>query len=214
MTSQSSRFGVIKKSEPTMKSRRYDAELSFTQPVKIAARAFRKGIPSDAIAHAEVYPSLSTGKTITLAHQFSPRYPASGGNALVDGFRGGLNYRDGFWQGYEGIDVEAVVDLGQVRQISRVTTRYLQDTRMWIFYPTSIEYSVSIDGTNFDQVSRSEQAVAAKDEGPSIKEFDHHLKDVKARFVKVLAKSVGVCPPWHPGAGGKAWLFLDDITVQ
>jgi len=25
---------------------------------------------------------------------------------------------------------------------------------------------------------------------------------------------VGVCPPWHSGAGDKAWLFVDEIIVQ
>jgi len=25
---------------------------------------------------------------------------------------------------------------------------------------------------------------------------------------------VGVCPEWHKGAGGKAWLFVDEIFVE
>jgi beta-galactosidase len=201
-------------SEPTMQSKRYDAELAFAEPATIAARAFRKGIASDAIARVEIHPSLSTGEPITLTYPFSSRYPAGGKGALVDGIRGSRNYRDGFWQGYEGTDIEAVVDLGQVRPISDVAARFLQDTHAWIFYPTSVECSISDDGVNFVRVSTLKQAVAAKDEEASIKEFDHALKDAKARFVKVLARSVGVCPPWHPGAGGKAWTFCDEITIE
>ncbi|MCK7477155.1 MAG: hypothetical protein M0C28_06325 [Candidatus Moduliflexus flocculans] len=35
-----------------------------------------------------------------------------------------------------------------------------------------------------------------------------------ARFVRVLASSVGTVPDWHYGAGGKAWLFADEIIVE
>jgi hexosaminidase len=35
-----------------------------------------------------------------------------------------------------------------------------------------------------------------------------------ARYVRVTAKSVGLCPPWHPGRGQNAWLFVDEIIVR
>jgi hypothetical protein len=207
-------FYTVDGSEPTMQSSRYDTELSFSQPIGVAARAYRKGIASETVASIAFRPSLSTGKTIRLAHQYSARYAAGGPDALVDGLLGSRNYKDGLWQGYEGADVEAVIDLGQVRQISRLSSNYLQDTRMWIFAPRSVDYSVSNDGNNFVPVGSVEQTVAAKDEEPSIKAFSHTLTDVNARFVKVLARSIGVCPPWHPGAGGKAWTFVDEITIE
>lgn len=201
-------------SVPTAQSQRYGGDLSFSRPTAVAVRAFRKGIASDAVARVEVYPSLSTGKTITLTHPFSDRYPAGGANALVDGFKGSQDYKDGFWQGYEGTDLEAVVDLGQVVQISRVKARFLQDTPMWIFYPRSVEYAVSSDGVTFVPVGRSDHPVAEKHQDLSTKEFGHQLKDVKARFVRMRAATVGVCPPWHAGAGGKPWTFCDEITVE
>ena len=37
---------------------------------------------------------------------------------------------------------------------------------------------------------------------------------LKARYVKIAAKNLGVCPAWHPGAGGKAWLFMDEIIIN
>jgi hypothetical protein len=162
----------------------------------------------------EVYPSLSSGKAITIAHPFSERYPAGGARALVDGLKGSQDYKDGFWQGYEGTDLEAVVDLGRVMQISRVRARFLQDTPMWIFYPRSVEYAVSSDGVTFLPAGTSDHPVAGKHQDLSMKEFGHQLKDVKARFVRIRAASVGACPPWHAGAGGKAWTFCDEITVE
>ena len=90
----------------------------------------------------------------------------------------------------------------------------MQDTRMWIFYPRSVEYAVSSDGVTFVPAGTSEQPVAESHQDPSTKEFGHQLKDVNARYVRVRATSIGVCPPWHAGAGGKPWMFCDEITVE
>ena len=95
-----------------------------------------------------------------------------------------------------------------------VASRYLRDTRRWIFFPASVEYSVSEDGVNYVQVGTLEYPPAASDEEPGIRVCEYVLHDVRARFVHVHARSVGVCPPWHQGAGGKAWTFCDEITVE
>jgi hypothetical protein len=49
---------------------------------------------------------------------------------------------------------------------------------------------------------------------PKIERFSCLLKDKNARYVKIFAKNIGRCPAWHPGAGGKAWLFTDEIVVE
>jgi hypothetical protein len=36
----------------------------------------------------------------------------------------------------------------------------------------------------------------------------------QARYIRVRARSVGVCPEWHAGAGGPAWVFADEIRVN
>jgi hexosaminidase len=37
---------------------------------------------------------------------------------------------------------------------------------------------------------------------------------VRARYLHVVAKNIGRCPPDHPGAGGAAFLFADEILVE
>ena len=34
------------------------------------------------------------------------------------------------------------------------------------------------------------------------------------RYLRILAGNIGVCPSWHKGAGGKAWLFVDEIIIN
>ncbi len=201
-------------SDPTKDARLFTSELPVSQPVKVAARAIRRGSPSEVIARAEIHPSLSTGKLAKLTHQFSPRHAAGGRDALVDGFKGGPNVSDGFWQGFEGDDCEVTVDLGEIRPIARLSTSFLRATRSWVFYPTSVEYSVSADGSNFVPAGTFEPPAAKGHEEVKVADFARELHHVTGRYVKVLAKNLGVCPDWHPGKGGKAWIFVDEITVE
>jgi hexosaminidase len=40
------------------------------------------------------------------------------------------------------------------------------------------------------------------------------LPAVNARYIRVIARGEISCPPWHAGAGNKAWLFCDEIVVE
>ena len=39
-------------------------------------------------------------------------------------------------------------------------------------------------------------------------------KDYNAEITGVTATNIKTCPPWHAGAGGKAWMFTDEIIVE
>ena len=47
-----------------------------------------------------------------------------------------------------------------------------------------------------------------------LKDFPAYFNNQTTRYIKVKAESIKKCPEWHPGAGGKAWLFIDEIVVE
>jgi len=48
-----------------------------------------------------------------LYSEYDSQYAAGGSLALMDKQHGGSDYRNSGWQGYEGKDIIAVVDLGK-----------------------------------------------------------------------------------------------------
>ena len=40
------------------------------------------------------------------------------------------------------------------------------------------------------------------------------FEQVETRYIKTHAKNLGTCPVWHPGAGGKAWILVDETIVE
>ena len=62
---------------------------------------------------------------ITLQSNYSSQYTGGGDFALIDGIRGTTNWSGGAWQGYQGKDLVAVIDLGEVQQVSKVGAGFL-----------------------------------------------------------------------------------------
>jgi hexosaminidase len=141
--------------------------------------------------------------------------PETGGEALlVDGLSGSLRHDDGAWLGVEGGDLEAVIDLGRSRDIRRVTARFLEHPSAWIFPPTDVEVAVSPDGRSWTPAAATHWPAADDFTVLAGREADARFQPLRARYVRLTARGSGVCPPGHAGAGGKAWLFTDEIVVE
>lgn len=152
------------------------------------------------------------GKNISITHDYSSRYTGGGDEGLMDGKRGSLNFRDELWQGYQSVNFEAVVDLGESVALKEVGISFLQNQGSWIFFPNIVEISVSENGQNFELIHEAEIETDVS--------LAHEIKEVNTstqvngQYIKIIAENVSVCPEWHPGAGGKAWLFVDEIVIK
>jgi len=153
--------------------------------------------------------------TIDIKSKYNPQYHAGGNDGLLDGIFGTTNWRKGDWQGYQSQDFEAVVDLQEIKEISYLSSNFLQDSRSWILMPTKVDYYVSTDNINFTKIGTIENTLDAKETENTIRDFSITLeKPIKARYVNVIAKNYGKLPEWHQGFGGDAFIFIDEITVK
>lgn len=153
--------------------------------------------------------------TIDIKSKYNPQYHAGGNDGLLDGIFGTTNWRKGDWQGYQSQDFEAVVDLQEIKEISYLSSNYLQDSRSWILMPTKVDYYVSTDNVNFTKIGTIENTIDAKETENIIKDFSLSLvKPMNMRYVKVIAKNYGKLPEWHQGFGGDAFIFIDEIIIK
>ncbi|MCB0639769.1 MAG: GH92 family glycosyl hydrolase [Lewinella sp.] len=154
--------------------------------------------------------------SIELINAYADMYDGGAPDALIDGLRGGGDYRTGRWQGFEGQHLEAIVDLHAIRDIHTIATGFLQDENSWIFFPTSVEYLASEDGENFHSLGTVHSTTRPEEKGVFLEDLTLAVRDTRARYIKVRATSLLKCPPWHKGAeyDGKAWVFADEIMVE
>ena len=77
-----------------------------------------------------------------------------------------------------------------------------------------IEYFSSVNGDNFTFLGTLNTTFSDSLEGSFIKNYTIKLTNTKAKYIKVKALNYGICPEWHLGAGGKTWLFVDEIAIK
>lgn len=156
---------------------------------------------------------IPKNRKIEIKSEYANQYAAGGNLALIDFIRGNDNFQTGSWQGYEGQDLEFIVDLGESQGIKKLALGCLQDQNSWIWMPEMVEFSVSLDGEKFTSIGKIYNEIDEKADGGITFDFEQQT-NTKARFIKVFAKSKMKCPEWHKGAGGKCWIFVDELIVE
>ncbi len=80
--------------------------------------------------------------------------------------------------------------------------------------PNQVEFYVSNDNVTFELVDTIANTIDPKIDKNIIKAFESAKNVGSARYVKVIAKNFGKLPEWHQGAGGDAFIFIDEITIK
>lgn len=143
------------------------------------------------------------------------KYAAENPQVLTDGAFGGASFFAN-WLGFEGNNMEAVIDLGNMKAISYIEVSYLQVTNHIVFFPDEVDFAVSADGINFKTISRLKppSILSKQSKMNDIASFAANFNPQKARFIKIVAKNKGKAPIWHNAAGLPAWIFADEVIVH
>ena len=198
-------------SDPTENGTLYEQPLCLKENTKVRAAA-KQGDRWSRVIDAQYY-LIDANRSVKLENMYNEQYSAGGVKALIDHLRGTDNFRTGAWQGYYGVDLIATVDLGQPKKINRLAGSFLQEIYSWIWMPTEVEYFVSDDGKNFRSVGKVKNTVPIDEDGAFVQEMEVRPR-ANARYVKMVAKTIGTCPEGHVGAGQKAWIFCDELVIE
>lgn len=159
---------------------------------------------------------IDPNKSIELFSEYANQYNGGGTNALIDGIKGGEDFRAGAWQGYWNEDFNGVVNLGSKKDINEVEIRFLEDQRSWIFYPTQVKVSASSDGKIFKPIQTINIDATVPSNNANIKSVIVKANAKDIQYIRVEATTLGVLPVWHLGHkhDGRSWIFLDEITIK
>jgi hypothetical protein len=158
--------------------------------------------------------NIALGKKVSLL-QPAKKYAGEDPQALTDGAFGGTNF-NASWLGFEGNDLEAIIDLEKITEISRISGDFLQTVNHIVFFPTDVKYYSSEDGKNYTYLGEAanQRPLTRQSKITDIQSFSCSFSPVRSRFVKVVANNLDKAPIWHHGAGLPSWIFVDEIMVS
>jgi hypothetical protein len=80
--------------------------------------------------------------------------------------------------------------------------------------PTRVEFELSTDGRTFTPAVSIKSDVPDTSYETVVKDFVRQIEPRPARYVRVKAYNYGKIPAWHAGAGGDAFIFIDEIIIE
>ena len=188
------------------------------EPIKIEgytdvqAQTFLKNDPVGKPASVSFLWHLAAGKLITLTNPPHQKYGSGGKGAIVNAVMASEErFSDKEWLGFEGKDLEAVIDLGAATAVKEVTLRFYNGPGQWIYPPKQASVAGSADGKSYDQAVVKEVSTAITDKIVTVK---IGLTGKTPRYLKIKAQNLGTIPDGKPGAGSPPWLFVDEIVVK
>jgi hexosaminidase len=157
--------------------------------------------------------NLHKGSISKLTAEYLPseKYKANGLNSLINGIQGDDHKFGGKeWLGFEGTDCNLTLVLPSVDTIHTIDLKFFKSKDQWIYLPKEVKILISNDGSEFTEVHyidtiESEEKVA---------KLSIPLNNVVAKFIKILVSNHGEIEEGSPGAGNKAWLFVDEIMIN
>ncbi|MBR1513333.1 MAG: chitobiase/beta-hexosaminidase C-terminal domain-containing protein [Bacteroidales bacterium] len=201
-------------SEPTAKSPVYKSSFVILKTTTVKAKAFKKGAVASFVALRQ-FNRLNI-KNTTFVNPPAERYGKEADIALMDGKKGvaGDYYND--WLGFEGVDMEATIELAVPTDISTVKVGLCHEPNDWVMWPKSVWVSFSKDGKEFGDWQMAELPVFDKPDrmtGFGRIEARARVNEKQAKYVRVKVENQGVLPEWHPYAGQKSWIMVDEVVV-
>lgn len=200
-------------SEPTASSPLYKDTLKITEACTISAVGIRPTGKSRVFTE-KLNIHKATFKPITLMQPSSRGYTFGGAGTLLDGLKGQFNYKTGHWIGFQGNDVEAVIDMKEPTEVSSVSVSTLVEKGDWIFGARTFAVYTSEDGKDFKEVACEEYPAMTLNNPNQIYEHTLKFNPVSTRYLKVFVQSEHSMPLWHGSNGAPAFIFIDEIVVE
>lgn len=185
---------------PTVSSSIYDGPILVKDSAYIKAAIFKNGVLQGTPTEKKVDYHRGINKPIHYNSRLYDGYMAGGKNALLDGYRGGLTYLDGRWQGYLD-NLDCVIDMEALTDIHKVSIRFMQLIGPGVFQPGEVELLTSEDGENFVLRGIVPTTISSKD--PDLLFQEYLFKgEWKARYVRLKASNIN-----------KGFIFADEIVI-
>jgi predicted alpha-1,2-mannosidase len=197
---------------PTLESTRYESPICLTNSATIKAIAVKNGVISKVIRSD--YYKIPAQWDITIESAYNSQYTAGGDRGIIDFQRGGKDFRTGAWQGYQGQNFKATVNLKSPTKIKRVGGNFIQDIRSWIWLPKDLTVWTSKDGQKWKQVAQITHQVPTNDYEVTVRELVANIKAQKVQYIRFEASYFGKIPEWHLGHGGEAFIFIDELIIE
>ncbi len=200
---------TLDNSEPTIDSQLYDGPIKISESTTIKAAVFDDKDKLGKTFVQSVNLHKAFGKQISMNVEPNKSYPGKGKKGLVNGILGSSQrFNDKEWLGFAGDDLEITIDLGESTDINTIETRFFNTNGDWVYAPKDVRISFETP------LGIKTSMIRIQDRESSVVNLKAEFENVASQKITLTIPNYGIIPEGNPGAGSKAWTFIDEIIVN
>ena len=193
-------------STPTTSSLLYTSPLKINQNTIIKAISFDGDTPISAVFTKEVFKHKANNAQVSLSTPPHKSFDKGGKEALINGLQGSSKrYNDNEWLGFNTDSITITIDFNVPTEVSAISTRFHNGNGAWIYAPKELEISFDNGFKTKTTLNTSKDLIV-----PS----KTTVPTQTVKQLKITVPTYGNIPDGKPGAGYRAWLFIDEIIIE
>jgi hypothetical protein len=154
-------------------------------------------------------------KGIEFKNNPHPKYAKNYQLALYDNKFGVCGDYQENWIGFQGDTLHVSIQILNSELINSCTLRFCHDPNSWVFAPFKIFYQTSDDNIHFSELTALPLDFEPENQNSTNTQLvTFTIPNPKASIIRVIAVPIVKLPLWHPNAGEKAWMMIDEIMLN
>lgn len=193
---------------PSALSPKYNSPFTIAKSTVLKAASFEGGKRLGKVS----VDSFALHKGAGAGLHFLPEKPTEfleAASKLTDAIFGTVEPYDGRWLWFTDSILSITVDLGRAAPVSSIQLRFMEDQVGNVFLPKKLDYSLSLDGQNFNNVYHSVQEKVPQQLLRHVESFDQKGIGKTARFVRIDIANANLYKDPE-----RNLIFLDEIRVE
>lgn len=207
------RYSLDETEPDSISGMKYTEPIWITQTSKISARVFGEGWLGSEPEKNLLFKSGIHPTEIKLLTDPAKKYSAQGGKTLNDQIKGKNTHTSGEWLGYQDEPADFIVNFPKSAKPERIVLSMLYNESGYIFPPTMAEVWV-LEGENWKLVTKEVPRQSEEIEIPRFEALAFDLPKEPFDQIRVRLTPISKLPKWHPGAGEKGWVFIDEVLLE
>jgi hypothetical protein len=201
-------------SEPdSLTSLEYSEPIWFRKTGTIRAKVFAKDWIGSPEANFQFLKSGLTPTNYQLLSTPNKQYRGKGVETLFDQIKGQNNHTTGEWLGFQDEAMELEMKLDPNADYSELVIGMLYHEGAHIFPPASVEIKGLKNGS-WKTITSNIPVQSKKVDLPRSRFLNYDLSVGGYESLRIKLNPVKSLPKWHPSAGSKGWVFVDEILLN
>ncbi|WP_192350217.1 c-type cytochrome domain-containing protein [Algoriphagus sp. Y33] len=180
---------------------------------KIRAQAFAEGWKGSKVAEAVFMHSGIKPVGFKLVYEPNSKYKASGVATLFDLEKGQASNHGQKWLGFQDNPMVLEVGFEENNKPRELSISLLYSEAAHIFPPSTVVIH-GLENGKWKELASDSPAVSSNPLPARSELLSFELEDTNYEKLKIIVTPLPRLPKWHPDAGSKGWVFVDEVIFS